>query len=233
MGEVEEMRLATTRGVADAPLPVKYEAAKVALAECERVDECSTWAKKAAALASYARQSNDDSLEKTAMRIRARAIRRCGELLKEIPAKAHAPGRHVEEGTRHPTSTVSERAKAAAAAGLSPDQTKDALRVARIKPAEFEDAVESDSPPSIADLAERGTRKKVEPLVDLKGRDPAAFNRSLHVGAAINGLAATLGDVTPKQIAGGCLPRQVSELRRSATKVAAWLDDLLTELEDA
>jgi hypothetical protein len=35
-----------------------------------------------AALASYAKQSEDETLMKLAMRIRARAVRRCGELLK-------------------------------------------------------------------------------------------------------------------------------------------------------
>jgi hypothetical protein len=226
--EAEEMRLATTRGVADAPLPVKYEAAKAALAACANVDECSTWAKKAAALASYARQSQDDAMEKMAQRIRARAIRRCGELLKEIPAKAH--GREVEG--RSPTSHPSARAAAAKAAGLSPDQTKDALRVARLGKATFEAAVESDDPATVAQLAELGTTKKPVPLVDLQGRDPAAFNRSLHLGAAINELAASLGSLTPEQFVKGCIPRQVTPLRKSAAALVAWLSDLLVSLED-
>ena len=33
------------------------------------------------------RQSDDDQLEKMAVRIRARAVRRCGELLKQFDAK--------------------------------------------------------------------------------------------------------------------------------------------------
>jgi hypothetical protein len=61
---------------------------KRAIAECSRIDECQTWADKAEAMASYAKQSKDDSLRKMADRIQARAIRRCGELLKQIePAK--------------------------------------------------------------------------------------------------------------------------------------------------
>jgi hypothetical protein len=39
---------------------------------------------KAAALASYAKQAGDDEMMKTAVRIRDRAIRRAGELLKQI-----------------------------------------------------------------------------------------------------------------------------------------------------
>ena len=55
-----------------AEFPAKYEAAKVALRECDSVDECASWPDKLAALASYARQSNDKSLERMALRIMAR-----------------------------------------------------------------------------------------------------------------------------------------------------------------
>src|SRR2546425_925580 len=71
----------------DAPLPTAYEAAKRALAECTKIDECADWANKARALASYARQAKDETLQKHATRIQARAIRRCGELLKEFDTK--------------------------------------------------------------------------------------------------------------------------------------------------
>src|SRR5438046_9428855 len=67
-----------------AKLPATYQSAKVALAECTRIDECQDWADKAEALASYAKQAQDDGLRKMADRIQARAIRRCGELLQQI-----------------------------------------------------------------------------------------------------------------------------------------------------
>ena len=70
--------------IGKARLPATYEGAKVALAECTRLDECQDWADKAEALASYAKQAQDDELRKMADRIQARAIRRCGELLQQI-----------------------------------------------------------------------------------------------------------------------------------------------------
>src|SRR5437870_5015262 len=89
-----------------------------------------------------------------AVRIRARAIRRCGELLKEIPAK---PGKRTD---LEPRGGASPRSEAAKDAGLSVDQTKDALRIAKVPAAEFEDALESQDPPTIEAPAERGTKKK-------------------------------------------------------------------------
>jgi hypothetical protein len=59
----------------------------------------------------------------TAVRIKARAIRRCGEL-----AKGWGPPAKNRVGT----GPIPGRAKAARDAGLSPRQLKDALRVASI-----------------------------------------------------------------------------------------------------
>ena len=71
-----------------ARLPHVYLHAREALSSCSRIDECQDWADKAEALASYAKQSHDDTLHKLADRIQARAIRRAGELLKQIAAHA-------------------------------------------------------------------------------------------------------------------------------------------------
>lgn len=224
MSEAKDMSLVTTRGVEDAPLPVHYEAAKRELAECARVDEAASWANKAAALASYARQSKDDTLEQMAMRIRARAIRRCGELLKEIPAKA---GQGSGVGT---APHRSERDKAAKDAGLSTEQKHTALRVANVPAPEFELAVESDNPPTVSDLADRGTQKKA-PLIDIMGRDPEDYNRSLLVNGAMNDLAGMVRSITPDELMGGCVPRHYPKMKESAARLSKWLTELLHLLE--
>src|SRR5690554_3481448 len=92
------MQLPQHISVASARLPQTYEAAKSALAQCSAVDECKDWADKAAALASYAKQSNDDQLEKLALRIRARAIRRAGELLKQIEP-GYGANQNIKDGS--------------------------------------------------------------------------------------------------------------------------------------
>lgn len=77
---VEELPTETAR------LPAAYQAATTALANCASIDECQSWVNKAQALASYARQADDDTLQKHAMRIQSRAVRRrinakCGDRL--------------------------------------------------------------------------------------------------------------------------------------------------------
>jgi hypothetical protein len=150
-----------------ARLPEVYAHAKQALEACVKIDECQDWADKAEAMASYARQANDDAMHKMADRIQARAIRRCGVLLKEVEPAKNQYDASAREGTRP------SRSKAAEDAGLSEHQRKTALRVANVPEAEFERAVESDKPPTVTYLAEEGTAKK--PLVDLGDRNPEEF----------------------------------------------------------
>jgi hypothetical protein len=77
-----------------------------------------------------------------AMRIQARATRRCGELLEQFQTGPKG-GRPKGNGGNAPT--VSQR-EAADAAGLSKDQEVTARAVASVPADEFEAAVESDAP---------------------------------------------------------------------------------------
>ena len=138
--------------IENAKLPASYEAAKNALAECSRLDECQAWADKAEAMASYARQAKDESLRKMADRIQARAIRRCGELLKQIePSKGGDASLFIARDGADPSVT---RKLAAEQAGLSERQRKTALLVANVPEQDFNQSVESDNPPTVTKLAE-------------------------------------------------------------------------------
>jgi hypothetical protein len=173
--------------VADARLPATYEGAKVALSECSRIDECQAWADKAAALASYARQANDDSLLTLAKRIQGRAVRRAGELLKQVPP---AQGARTDLPLRGGVPTKLTREHAAAEAGLSRDQRVTALRVASVDEADFEAAIESEHPPTITEIAEAGRTKR--PITSLGGRSASQFNKAMHFVALVRRYADAL-----------------------------------------
>ncbi len=140
-----------------AQLPSTYVAAKQALAECDRVDECKDMADKAAALASYAKQAEDDELMNYAKRIRARATRRCGELLKQFDAREQTQFGGVATDT-----AVSQR-EVAEQAGLSKRQQVTAVRVASVPEEQFEALIEADSPATVTQLANIGKAARKEP----------------------------------------------------------------------
>lgn len=81
--------------------------------------------------------------------IRDRAIRRCGELLKQIePAKGG--DRKSEDYQRAGGGPLISRQQVASDAGMSPRQTKQAIRVANVPAEDFERQVESDKPPTVS-----------------------------------------------------------------------------------
>lgn len=200
-----------------------YQNAVHALAECSRIDECQQWADKAEALASYAKQSKDEQLRKMADRIQARAIRRCGELLKQIPA---APGKRTD---LQPSNAAVTRSEAASDAGLSKRQKDTALRVASVPAAEFESAVESDKPPTVTQIAERGKQSK--PLVDLGGIPAADYARATEAQGALKRFAEYCEKHDPVRIARAFKKHEVAALRKHVATVDNWLDRFVTNLE--
>ncbi|SRR6266478_4364185 len=147
--------LPTRRVTGDALSANYYEAAVAALRQCDSIDECKHIADKHAALASYAKQAKDNRLQTLALRIRARAIRRCGELIKECAGSW--PGRPAK--TRKAALTNSRR-QAGVEAGLSLHQTRTALRLASIPEAVFNEKVQAASPPTLTKFAEYGTQSR-------------------------------------------------------------------------
>lgn len=222
--------------IASAKLPQAYEAARSALAACERLDECKDWADKMAALASYAKQADDDKLMQHAVRIKARAIKRCGELLEAIrPAKNQHDADDRARGGAPPS-----RAAVARDAGMSDDQRKQALRVAAIPEEQFEALVESDNPPTISQLEEIGTARATvidvpippppRPLIDLQGRDPDDFRASTTGQGCVRHLADFASRVAPAVVVRGAFPVEVEALERNAKTVAQWIGDLVDAL---
>lgn len=218
--------LPSTITPSSAKLPASYENAKTALANCVSLDECMTWGDKMEALASYAKQSKDDELMKMATRIRDRAIRRAGELLKQIePAK---PGPKAEIGMGDHTQFG--RQAAAEEAGMSKHQQVQAIRVANVPEKEFERQVESENPPTVTKLAQQGTRPAPKPVVDLKGRDPGEFNRSLHFVAEFEAYQRSIEKIDIDAILPALIDSERGRVRKAIAAIDAVHDRIITRI---
>lgn len=212
--------------IVNARLPEAYQAAKQQLAACATVDECKTWADKAAALASYAKQSQDEALVRLALKIQARATKRCGELLKEIePQKG---GDRRSKGRRPPV----DRTSVARSAGLSSHQQKTALRVANVPKDEFEAAVERPGrPATVTELAERGTKKKPRPLLDLRGRSPEDFKAATAAQVGISQIAKVAASILPSDVVRGTMDAERAGVLKDCRASVKWLEKLITQME--
>ena len=213
---------------ATAKLPAAYEGAKNALSHCVQIDECKDWADKAQALASYAKQANDDELMKMATRIRDRAIRRAGELLKQIEP---ASGTRTDLQPSAAGDTRLTRKHVAEEAGMSPRQMHTALRVANVPREDFERQVESDKPPTVSQLAQQGIQRPApRPIVNLEGRDPGAFNRALHFIAEIEDYAKAIGRVDLDTMLPSLIESEAARVRKSIAAIDAIHDRIVTRI---
>lgn len=210
----------------NAKLPATYENAKAALSNCISLDECLTWGDKMEALASYARQSKDDELMRMATRIRDRAIRRAGELLKQI--EPGTGGRPPETGAAADTSFT--RKDAAEQAGMSKRQQVTAIRVANVPDEDFERQVESAKPPTVTALAQQGTKPAPKPVIDLKGRDPGEFNRSLHFVAEFEAYRRALEKIDIEAILPALIETERNRVRKAIAAIDAVHDRIITRI---
>lgn len=208
-------QLPTNVDIAHARLPATYEQAKLALASCERIDECWEWANKAEALASYAKMADDDSLRILADRIQARAVRRMGELLKQFDGSTRNRGKVGD----HLTSQMD----VANRAGISEHQRKQAVRVANVPKETFEAAIEQPRPATVTALAEMGTKVRSVP--------PDGFKRATHLIGAVGRFAEFCAENPPQDVAGGVLPEETADLKLKVHVIDAWLDQFVVQLE--
>jgi hypothetical protein len=202
--------------IASARFPATYEQAKVALASCQKIDECQTWANKAEALASYAKMADDESLRTMADRIQARAVRRMGILLKEYDGRGRPSADNVEGN--HNIS----QAEAAKHAGISDHQRAQAVRVANVSDAEFVAATEGDNPATVTALAEMGKKVRSVPTEGVE--------KATELIGSLGSVAEFCERHPPTDVAAGALPEEIAALQKHASVIVLWLDKFIAQL---
>jgi len=205
-------------------LPARYVAALKALEKCARIDECKALSDECAALKMYARQAKDPTLRLLTARIHARAVRRCGELLKTIPSSQGRKNLHGEL----PDGTVTRR-KAAQDAGLSERQMITALRIASIPAAQFEALVQSASPPSVTRLAALG-RKTGAPRSNAAHPNALSPARTRKLFRSVQEFC--LGN-EPGDVARAFTSQDSPALREFDPTLRRWLDKFAENLPEA
>jgi hypothetical protein len=156
-------------------------------------------------------------------RIHARAVRRCGELLKQVPSGQGAKNQHGELRGGAVT-----RQEAATDAGLSERQRITALRLASVPAPEFETLTESDSPPTVTQLAELGRQPRLQP-------QPAAHPDTVKAARARK-MFWTIREFCqengPAELAGAFASQDADLLRDFAAELRQWLDQFVAKLPE-
>jgi len=246
----------TALSTLNAQLPQSYERAKEALSTCSSIDECKDWSDKAMALASYARQADDKTLENYAIRIRSRAIRRAGELLKQFDGR---DGRNLPKSNDDDTFSKSQQDQidnvlqllsdgkitrddangriakidpywhersqqnAATYAGMSKRQKDTSIRVANIDEDEFNRLVESNQPPTLTALAEKGKGY-------LEKEKPMGFKEATQLLGTVKRFSEFCDKTNPVVVANALDDKEKEKVRFMVSKIDKWLDGLIINI---
>lgn len=213
---ISEVSIIHKLDISSAPLPVAYEKAKLAISECNNIDECKDWSDKAQALASYARQAGDDELEQMSKRIRARAMRRCGELLKMFDGKGNN-----QHSRNDPT-----KLQIGLDAGLSKDQQVTANRLSNISENDFNHQIESDQVPTLTQLSDQG-KKKIDYLYKPK---PTGFADAIHLKGALKELYGYTKKYDPEYIINAMDDIDKKEVSKIIGSLELWFDKFIVKV---
>jgi hypothetical protein len=201
-----------------AQLAPNYEAMRHAIAVCEKVDEIAELADRAVAAQAYFRQSQDVENEIGASRVRVRAERKLGEILKRQAENGERhDGRNAPNvlASRDATPTLSDL-------GIPRDRASRAMQLAAVPEDEFEAAL---AEPKIAQPRRILDERKPE-LVPIK-KTLNLWGRVRDLGTAI-----TAGEVPSLDLWRTNLqPFQLEELRRSIPVVIEYLSVIQEELK--
>ena len=149
-------------------------------------------------------------------------------MLKEIE-KGSGGDRKSDNFKRGDAALFDSRKSAAAAAGLSPDQAKDSIRVANVPEELFEAQIESDSPPTITNLAEQGTKKAV-PRYEQLGMTKKAWQAGMHFRGHLSDMARHADNFDPQEVVDGSTPKEREQMRHNIKIIDNYLDQLIAKI---
>ena len=169
-------------------------------------------------------------MEKTACRIRARAIRRCGELLKEVektPPKISGAMR----GSAASDTTSDTRKQTAEDAGMSKRQAVTAIRVANVPQESFIEQVESDDPPTVTKLAEQGKQpSRAVPMYEKLGMTKEAFQAGMYFRGYLEQFLKATRVHAAQLVVNGCTPQERERMRQAILEIDKYNDQIITKL---
>lgn len=200
---------------------VRYEAARRALVEANRVDEAKDIRDKAEAMRVYALQARDRTLIMNATEIRLRAERRAGELLLEMPKNKGARSQsHPKTGGRTKLPPVDSTPKLSDL-GVTKDQSSKWQKLAKLEETEFEQRVDKAVENGIAAIDRVERRNKVKTKTVKKEPKPKKITVIDRCAMAVRRLIfETLQEI------------QASEIDALFAEVRAEIDDLEAKAKD-
>lgn len=183
-------------------VPVEYESAVKALAECITLDEAKYWDNKADALAAWAKIYHSPDAERKARQLKLHAYRRMGELAEELRPSRRKAGKYFLPGGESLLREI----------GLNESKAKQAVRLRKIPPKEFEALVNKPTPPApYSLLAHSPTKSEAWNSFTRPVNSPMSWRTYCRGNDA-------------RSLARGMVADEAQSARRIVVEITEWLD---------
>jgi len=189
-----------------AALPANYQAMKVALKQCDKIDEVKDIGDKHLALATYAKEAADEELLFYAQRIHLRAQARLGELYAELTKSGSFYGSPKD-------------------IGISASALTKAVQISKVPEGKRESLIDRTPPISRNALAWEGTIRRPDKYAYMReDAEDAYYHEACSV---INNFISIIADRDPRAIVNGLKPDEVQRIKGALQKsqVIEWIDE--------
>ena len=199
-------------------LPSNYQNAIVALKQCDEIDEVKDFKDKMAAATLYYKQSKDIRLLNYATRIKLRAERRLGELIKQFDGRPHNALKQNDVNVN-----LLSQESIIKSIGITERQKTDSIRLANIPEEKFEQLIESEKIPTKTELAEIGTNKRLKEV-------SKNFAHTVEFGTLLHELETFMKKYDAIYILDNMDQNTKERYKNSIDKIENWFDNFIVNL---
>ncbi|WP_250518522.1 hypothetical protein [Caballeronia sp. ATUFL_M1_KS5A] len=215
-------KVVALQSASDTFVPSRYESMCRAIAECDAIDEVKDLRDKAMALEVYARQAMNVEAERQAQRIRVRAERRAGELLKTTPKRTGGDAAKA----RSKQTTEFSPPPALADLGISKDKSAQWQQLADVPEPAFQAALEDEFEPITA--ARIIERQKPLPEPDLRAKINRMDSRALWLCGCVRDFERDkVNEVAPRELFDAMTDPMRAHIVRLAPSFIAYLSAMI------
>lgn len=203
--------MTVSQRLASAKVPVLYQEAVRALAECQTIDDAKYWSDKSDALAAWAKIYRDDKAGLEAKRLKLHAFRRMGQIARELQPGSVGCLKGSKKGAAPgPVSLLKS-------SGLKGYQAHQASLIGKMPQEKFDSFVNSDRPP-----APSGTLPRLRGDVS----DSWAILAGTKNAHSLLALRAFIRQHNASDLAKGLHASERGQAKQLLVEIIEWLDEL-------
>ena len=151
-----------------------------------------------------------------------------GELLKQYDGRTNNYGNQNVRYNADDNSIATTQKEVAGQAGISEGQKRTAINLANVPINDFNEQIESETPPTVTKLAKQGVVKNEF----LNSQKPEGFTEAMYIRGDISRLYDKMQKYDPLFILGGMSKDDIDNTKLYINHIEAWFDTFIINIKE-